>query len=78
MTVLETVIKAFENLGGKATYPDLYDEIECIKMCKLTVGQKAGIRKCIEDHSADSKNFKGENIFYSVEGKGKGVWGLIR
>ncbi|MBR2405639.1 MAG: hypothetical protein IKB04_01120 [Clostridia bacterium] len=76
MTVLETIIQSLKNLGGKAKYLEIYQEYEYISQCKLTSGQKAGIRKCIEDHSSDSENFKGDDIFYSVEGKGKGVWGL--
>lgn len=76
MTVLETVVQALKNLGGKAMYREIYLEYEIITQKKLTHGQKAGIRKCIEDHSADSDNFKGKDIFYSVEGKGRGYWGL--
>ena len=76
MTMLETIIQVLKNLGGKAPYSEIYQEYEYIAKCKLTPGQKAGIRKCIETHSSDSENFTGNDIFYSVEGKGKGVWGL--
>lgn len=77
MTIKEKVIKSMQNLGGKASYSDLYCEYEKITQTILTSGQKAGIRKCIEDSSSDSKNFTGkEDLFYSVYGKGKGVWGL--
>jgi hypothetical protein len=30
----------------------------------------------VESHSSDSANYNGKDIFYSVEGLGKGVWGL--
>lgn len=77
MTTKEKIIQAMKNLGGKATYSDLYCEYETITQTTLTQGQKAGIRKCIEVHSSDSDNFSHkEDIFYSVYGKGKGVWGL--
>lgn len=77
MTQLEIVVQALENLGGKANYARIYEEFEQISGVVLTSGKKAGIRKLIEDYSSDSDNFKGKrDIFYSVEGKGKGVWGL--
>lgn len=77
MTQKDLVVKAFKNLGGKADYPSLYKEFEKITGTPLTDGRKAGIRKLIEDHSSDSHNYKGkEDVFYSVNGIGKGEWGL--
>ena len=77
MTQLEAIVQALKDLGGKASYSDIYHRYEFITGIILTPGKKAGIRKNIEDHSSDSDNFKGkEDLFYSVEGKGKGVWGL--
>lgn len=76
-TQLETIISAMRNLGGKANYSELYEEYERICGTVLSPGQKAGIRKCIEDHSSDSLNYKGkDNCFYSVDGIGNGTWGL--
>ena len=75
-TVLENIIKSLEVLGGKGTYPQIYEAYEKITSQTLTDGQKAGIRKAIEINSSDSENFKGTDLFYAVEGKGKGVWGL--
>ena len=77
MTTLERIIEALRKLGGTGTYSEIYFEYEKILGKKISYGQKAGIRKAIEDHSSDSKNYKGkEDIFYSVEGIGKGIWGL--
>lgn len=77
MTILETTIQALRNLGGKAVYADIYDEYEKICGHNITDIQKAGIRKIIEVNSSDSKAYNGRNdIFYSVDGIGKGVWGL--
>ncbi len=75
-TVLEKVIKSLEELGGKGTYSQIYEKYEDITGEVLTDGKKAGIRKTIEDNSSDSDNFRGNDIFYSVEGKGRGIWGL--
>ena len=77
MTILETTIQALKNLGGKAAYADIYTEYEKICGHNITDTQKAGIRKAIEINSSDSKAYNGKNnIFYSVDGIGKGVWGL--
>lgn len=77
MTQIEYIIQAMRNLGGTATYSQLYKEYEIVSGKVLTPGKKAGIRKSIEDHSSDSLNFKGKNdLFYSVHGIGSGTWGL--
>ena len=75
-TVLDNIIKSLEALGGKGTYAQIYEMFECITGQALTDGRKAGIRAAIEKNSSDSEVFSGNDIFYSVEGKGKGVWGL--
>ena len=77
MRQLEIIQLAITRLGGKAHYTSIYAAYEEITGQPLTDGVKAGIRKCIEDHSSDSENFKGKgDIFYSVAGKGRGVWGI--
>lgn len=77
MTQLEIIVLAIRNLGGKATYSQIYEEFERISGIILTQSRKAGIRKNIEDHSSDSMNYKGkEDLFYSVYGLGNGTWGL--
>ena len=59
-------------------YPTLYEEYAKICGCDLTDGQKGGIRKNIQLHSSDCATYdaKNEDLFYSVEGLGKGIWGL--
>ena len=77
MTQLEIIVLAIRNLGGKATYSQIYEEFERISGIILTQSRKAGIRKNIEAHSSDSMNYKGkEDLFYSVYGLGNGTWGL--
>lgn len=34
------------------------------------------IQRTIQDHSPDSDGFRGNDVFYSVQGIGSGVWGL--
>ena len=76
MTILDATIQALKNIGGKAAYSDIYEEYEKVVGHSITKNQQAGIRACIERNSSDSDVFKGNDIFYSVYGKGKGVWGL--
>ena len=72
---VEVIIKAIQNLGGVASYSQIYDEYEKITGALMTVGRKAGIRKTIEQNSSDSAVFTGKNIFYTLQ-KGSGTWGL--
>ena len=72
---VEVIIKAIQNLGGIASYSQIYDEYGRITGTLMTVGRKAGIRKTIEQNSADSSVFNGNNIFYTPQ-KGSGMWGL--
>lgn len=76
MIILEATIQTLRNLGGKAHYSDIYVEYEKVVGHGITENQQAGIRACIEKNSSDSDAFKGNDVFYSVEGKGKGVWGI--
>lgn len=56
-------------------YSDLRDEF--VERYKNESSFESTIRSTLEQYSSDSDNFKGkEDLFYSVLGKGKGVWGL--
>jgi hypothetical protein len=37
---------------------------------------KNGVQRRIQDHAPESKGFRGNPVFYSVDGLGSGVWGL--
>lgn len=80
--LIET-IKALENLGGQGTLQEIYDQVEKSSQIDLTsyVDWKAQIRKHIYLNSSDTEVFNenphfDNDIFYAVEGKGKGIWGL--
>ena len=75
-TNIEVIIEALTKLGGSAKYADIYKEFDKIKGSVSSYGVRAGIRKVIENNSSDSEAFNGRDLFYSVEGIGKGVWGL--
>lgn len=76
---LDEIIEAIQELGGHAFYKDIYDKI--IEKDNMDLIQnkswKASVRRTIERYSSDSDVYNGKvDIFYSVEGKGKGHWGL--
>lgn len=77
MTYKETIMKAIGILGGHAYLSDIYTTFLNIYEGDLPKSWKANIRAIIEDNSSDSIRYKGsEDLFYSVDGVGKGHWGL--
>ncbi|MDM1061327.1 HNH endonuclease [Empedobacter falsenii] len=73
---IEDLSNALTNLGGYAHYTDIYSEITKLKT-NLSNNYKAVIRRTIQQNSSDSQSWNGKNdLFYSVEGIGKGIWGL--
>lgn len=70
------IIQALENLGGIASYEDIYSEVSNLRN-DLPKTWKAVIRRRVQDLSSDSDGFKnGQDLFYSVNGLGAGTWGL--
>ncbi len=77
MTWKEEIIRAFEALDGIASYSQLYHYIETHTSRNLSPAWKATVRREVENHSSDSDNFTHrDDVFYSVSGLGRGVWGL--
>lgn len=73
------VQQALRNLGGIGHLKEIYKEVRKIRDGKFTwpTFAHANIRECLESHSSDSDRYQNrEDLFYSVEGKGRGVWGL--
>ena len=70
-------IKALKNLGGIAHRSEILEEIKKIRPDNLNSTWEQTVQRELESHSSDSKAFLNkEDLFYMVEGKGKGVWGL--
>ena len=67
------IVSAFRALGGAARYDDLYEYIERTTDRNLTTEWKATVRRTIEDHSSDSKNFRAEDLFRHID---HGFWCL--
>jgi len=73
----EDIILALKNLNGCAHLSDIYKEIKKIRKENLNPTFDRTIQRELENYSSDSDAFtKKDDIFYMVEGKGKGVWGL--
>lgn len=77
-TWLEDIVSSFKNLGGIAHYSNLYKEIQHVRAESFPQSFEAIIRRNIEEHSSDSNVYdkEYEDLFYSVNGIGKGIWGL--
>lgn len=77
---LADLINTFNELGGVASYQDIYPVTKRIRLARggnWTPKSDATIRRSVEDNSSDSDNFRGREVFYSVKGIGKGTWGLL-
>lgn len=76
----QSVEAALVNLGGVASLKDLYDEVRRVRVRDgdtTPVSLEEVVRKELEYNSSDSTNWrKTRDVFFSVEGIGKGVWGL--
>ncbi len=71
------IILALKKLNGCGHLSEIYKEIKNIRKNNLNPTFDKTIQRELEINSSDSESFnKKEDIFYMVEGKGKGVWGL--
>jgi len=75
---LSEVIEALNYFGGEASLIDIYTYIK--SNYEYTLSDEvvhSSIRKAIYHHSSDADLFEGKNdLFYSIKGKGHGLWGL--
>jgi hypothetical protein len=77
MTILDRVISSLESLGGAAKLKDIYSIYKKIsKPEEISKTFDRSIQARIEENSQSSDAFKGEDIFRTLYGKGKGVWYL--
>lgn len=76
MQWVDYIVQAMEALGGYASYSDLYRKIREIRPEPFTPAWQASVRQIVESNSSDSNNFRGRDVFYSVNGIGSGIWGL--
>jgi hypothetical protein len=78
---LDEIIEALTELGGIAPYARLYAHVEKRDVMDFELNQhwQEKIRGTIQNYSSDSKTYKTgrPNLFFSVDGIGKGTWGLV-
>jgi hypothetical protein len=75
----DDVRTALLRLGGRASLHRIYREVEAIrKLASRSIPPTldATVGRTLEDHSSDSANFRGADLFCMPEGKGAGVWAL--
>lgn len=75
----DDVRTALITLGGRGRLENIYDATRRIRQQagrSLPRTLEAVIRRTLEDHSSDSDNFRGTDLFCLPDGKGAGLWGL--
>ncbi|WP_171240243.1 hypothetical protein [Ruegeria sp. HKCCA5491] len=73
---VDDVFEAIRRLGGTATLHSIYREVENIRQNAGRSVPKtldATIRRTLEDHSSDSANYRGTDLFANV---GRGEWAI--
>jgi len=76
---VDDVRTALTKMGGEASLHSIYREVECIRReagRSIPKTLEAVIRRTLEDHSSDSANYRGVDLFGLPEGHGKGIWAL--
>lgn len=73
----EDIAAALTKLGGVGNYQEIYAEVAA-RRGSLPDSWQATVRGAIEQASSDSANYRpgAPDIFYSVDGLGRGAWGL--
>lgn len=76
-TWADDIVEALRNLDYEAHLEEIFHEASLIRDAPLPKNVDATVRGAIERHSSDSRKYDGgPDYFYSVHGKGQGVWGL--
>lgn len=75
---VDDVFEAIRRLGDSATLHSIYKEVEMIRQNagrSVPRSLDATIRRTLEDHSSDSANYRGTDLFANV---GRGEWAIRR
>lgn len=71
------VVELLKNLGGHAYLKDIYEEFLESHTRDVTENYQSSIRDTLEKGSRESSKYDGIPLFYMVDGKNKGHYGLI-
>lgn len=75
-TWTKDIIKGLGRISGTGTLTEIYAAVSPLRP-NLPDSWRDIIRRNIQDHSSDSAGFRGgDDLLFSVEGLGGGVWGL--
>ena len=75
----DEVYEVLKELGGDAYFDDIYNLVRQRNKVNITSenSMRASIRDIIQKYSSDSDKFlKKEDLFFAVDGKGGGHWGI--
>ena len=75
----DDVREGLHQLGGKAPLHKIYHKVEAIRKAagrSVPRTLDAIVRRTLEDHSSDSDNFRGADLFFMPAGRGAGIWAL--
>ena len=76
----DDVVLALEEVGGVAHLDEIYQSVEAVRRnsgVPLPVSWRAIVRRELEYNSSDSESYQQRHdLFYSVHGLGRGIWGL--
>lgn len=77
---LDDLVNIYSDLGGQADYSEVYELARVRRLARgatWTPQSPATIRRTVEDHAKSSSNYRGDPVFYSVDGHGSGTWALL-
>ena len=68
---------ALENIGGQGSLEAIYAAVRLLRPAPMPATWQSIVRRELEYNSSDSESFQQRyDLFYSVGGIGKGIWGL--
>ena len=74
------VVETMRNIGGIGHHEQICEAAKQVRIGRGATWSptaEATIRRELEQNSSDTESFKGKtDLFYSVDGLGKGIWGL--
>ena len=81
-TYLSEIIASMKELGGIASLNEITNQIEnrdILPYIKTNQAWKRNVSAEIQKHCSETKSYieGNDDLFYSVEGLGKGIWGLV-
>jgi 5-methylcytosine-specific restriction endonuclease McrA len=75
-TWAQDIVSALERLGGTSSYSGIYAEVQKLRS-NLPSSWQFIVQREIQRRSSESSGYEGrQDLFFSVEGLGNGIWGL--